>query len=68
MAKKTQLEQEWFSIKQTAAYLQLNQQSIRRLIRDGKLDARQIIEKGKILISKSSIEAILEASRIKTES
>lgn len=62
MPKKTapvSLDRDWLSVKQTAEYLQLDAQTVRRYVADGKLTGRQLVAGGKILISASSIEKLL---------
>ena len=48
----------WLTVEQTAEYLQLCQQTVRRYVRDGRLQAVKLAGQ-KIRISAASIEKLL---------
>jgi excisionase family DNA binding protein len=55
---------EWLTVEQSADYLQLSQSSIRSYIRQGRLDARRIAGKRKVLIHRSELLRLLEPARL----
>lgn len=54
---------EWLTVEQSADYLQLSQSSIRSYIRQGRLEARRIAGKRKVLIHRSELLKLLEPAR-----
>jgi excisionase family DNA binding protein len=54
---------EWLTVEQAADYLQLSQSSIRSYIRQGRLEARRIAGKRKVLIHRSELLKLLEPAR-----
>jgi excisionase family DNA binding protein len=54
---------EWLTVEQAADYLQLSQSSIRSYIRQGRLEARRIAGKRKVLIHRSELLKLLVPAR-----
>jgi len=54
---------EWLTVEQSADYLQLSQSSIRSYIRQGRLEARRIAGKRKVLIHRAELLKLLEPAR-----
>jgi excisionase family DNA binding protein len=54
---------EWLTVEQSADYLQLSQSSIRSYIRQGRLEARRIAGKRKVLIHRNELLKLLEPAR-----
>jgi excisionase family DNA binding protein len=57
---------EWLTVEQAADYLQLSQSSIRSYIRQGRLEARRIAGKRKVLIHRNELLKLLEPARGET--
>jgi predicted site-specific integrase-resolvase len=53
------LDRDWLSAKDACAYLEISWPTLKRYIALGKLQASQIVPKGNIRISASSIEKML---------
>lgn len=61
--KPQQLDRDWLSVQQTAAYLGCSTGTVRNYIRAGALSCSQLVRRGKVRISAVSIERVLEKSR-----
>ena len=57
--EKATLDQDWVSAKKACAYLECSFPTLKRYINENKLRATQITPKGKIRVSASSIEMLL---------
>lgn len=53
------LNRDWLTVQQAADYLQLDAQTVRKYVRLGRLEGRQIVAAGKWRISAASIEKLL---------
>lgn len=58
-----ELDRDYLTVKQAAEYLQYNQDTIRRYVRQGILESSRIVAGGKIRISAASIEKLLQKAR-----
>jgi excisionase family DNA binding protein len=57
-----QLDRDWFTLKQTADYLQCSTVTVMRLLRQGRIAGSQLCDSGKWRIRASSIERMMERS------
>jgi excisionase family DNA binding protein len=65
MAQKQQLDadHEYFTVKQTAAYLQVSERTIHTYIKTGRLEYSQPVRRGAIRISKTAIDNLMEGKK-----
>lgn len=54
------LDRDWFSVAQTAAYLQVSTRTVHRYLDSGLLSASQLVAGGTLRVSAISIEKLLE--------
>jgi excisionase family DNA binding protein len=54
------LDRDWFTVSQTAAYLQVSTRTVHRYLDSGLLSASQLVPGGTIRISAIGIEKMLE--------
>ena len=57
------LDRDWFSVAQTAAYLQVSTRTVHRYLDAGVLSASQLVVGGTVRVSVISIEKMLEKNR-----
>jgi excisionase family DNA binding protein len=57
------LDRDWFSVAQTAAYLQVSTRTVHRYLDSGVLSASQLVTGGTVRVSVISIEKMLEKTR-----
>jgi excisionase family DNA binding protein len=57
------LDRDWFSVAQTAAYLQVSTRTVHRYLDAGVLSASQLVAGGTVRVSVISIEKMLEKNR-----
>lgn len=57
------LDRDLLTVSEAAAYLRIHPMTVRRMIREGKLKASQLVAKGRILIAATDIEKLLEKSK-----
>jgi excisionase family DNA binding protein len=55
----TTLKKDWLSSQEACSYLGISFPTLKKYIADGNLQASQIVERGKIRVSASSIEKLL---------
>ena len=57
------LDRDWFTVAQTAAYLQVSTRTVHRYLDAGVLSASQLVAGGTVRVSVISIEKMLEKNR-----
>ena len=57
------LDRDLLTVDESAAYLRVHPMNVRRMIREGKLKASQLVARGRVLIAATDIEKLLEKSK-----
>jgi excisionase family DNA binding protein len=57
------LDRDLLTVDEAAAYLRVHPMTVRRMIREGKLKASQLVARGRVLIAATDIEKLLEKSK-----
>ncbi|NIP40259.1 MAG: hypothetical protein GTN39_01920 [Candidatus Aenigmarchaeota archaeon] len=57
----------FIDLKRASAFSSLGGDTLRRLIRDGRLRGYQVVEGGKILVKKSDLSRVLEEGELKAK-
>jgi len=57
------LDRDLLTVSEAAAYLRVHPMTVRRMIREGKLKASQLVARGRVLIAATDIEKMLEKSK-----